>query len=86
VFDALGRPLRVHSINPHLSLAMGALAETLARLWPSRPEPPLTRYGAMVAAWSQTFDLTAARTRLQWTPRHSPEDAIIWALQEGAHA
>lgn len=86
VFDVLGRPLRVHSINPHLALALGALVETLAWLWPTRPEPPLTRYGAMVATWSQTFDLTAARTRLQWMPQHSPEEAIVWALKGVQHA
>ncbi len=86
VFHALGRPLLVRSIDPNLALALGALAETLAWLWPTRPEPPLTRYGAMVASWSQTFDLTAARTRLHWTPQHSPEEAIEWALQGVHHA
>lgn len=86
VFAALGRPLRVHSIDARLALALAALAETVAQLWPTRPEPPLTRYGAMVAAWSQTFDLTAAHTRLLWSPRHSPEAAIAWALQGIRHA
>lgn len=86
VFQAMGRPLSVRSVPPALAFALGALAEGLALLLPSRPEPPLTRYGAMVASWSQTFDLTAARTDLQWSPRHSPEEAIDWALQGDRHA
>ena len=81
VFHSLGRPLRVRSIRPDLALALATVAETLARCWPTRPEPALTRYGAMVASGSQTFDLTAARTRLQWTPQHSPQEAIEWALE-----
>jgi hypothetical protein len=40
----------------------------------------------MVAAWSQTFDLRAARTLLQWTPRYSPQEAVTWALSGLQHA
>jgi len=86
VFGALGRPLRVRSVDARIALAVAALAEKAAALWPGCPEPPLTRYGAMVAGWSQTFDLTAARTRLGWTPQHAPEAAIAWAMAGKQHA
>lgn len=86
VFGALGRPLRLRSIDARFALVLATVAERVAALWPGRPEPPLTRYGAMVAGWSQTFDLTAARTRLGWTPQHAPEEAIEWAMTGMRHA
>ena len=59
--------------------------ESIARALPHHPEPPLTRYSAMVLGYSQTFDLTAARTQLRWAPRYSPEDALAWAIREREH-
>jgi hypothetical protein len=82
----MGRPVRIRSIDARLALLLSAGVERVAALWPGRPEPPLTRYSAMVAAWSQTFDLRAARTLLQWTPRYSPQEAVTWALSGLQHA
>lgn len=80
VFEALGQPVRLHSIDRRLALLLATFAERLALLRPGSPEPRLTRYGVMVTGWSQTFDLGAARAALGWTPRHAPADAIAWAL------
>jgi nucleoside-diphosphate-sugar epimerase len=85
-FAAMGRPVRIRSIDARLALLLSAGVERVAALWPGRPEPPLTRYSTMVAGWSQTFDLRAARTLLQWTPRYSPQEAVTWALSGLQHA
>lgn len=86
VFALLGREVRIRSVPGRIALVLSTLAERIASALPGRPEPPLTRYGAMVAGWSQTFDLEAARTRLGWAPRHAPEDALAWALAGMQHA
>ena len=63
-----------------MPLALGAarLAELTAAA--RRKEPALTRYAVLTLAYSQTFDLTRARTLLDWRPRYSPEQAIADAL------
>lgn len=40
-----------------------------ASLHPDKPEPRVTAYGAGLFAFTQTLDLTSARTHLRWTPR-----------------
>ncbi|WP_332676502.1 NAD-dependent epimerase/dehydratase family protein [Brevundimonas sp.] len=62
-----------------MSLMRGAARafETIYGAWPGRPEPPLTSYTLATLAYSQTFDLTFARTRLGYEPRH---DAVETAL------
>ena len=54
-----------------VSLALGAarVSETICRLLPNRPEPPVTAYGIGIFAFSQTLDLSAARDTLGWSPR-----------------
>lgn len=86
VFRTLGQPLRIRSISASVALRLATFAEAVARALPGRPEPPLTRYSAMVASWSQTFDLAAARTGLQWQPTHSAQGALAWALAARRHA
>lgn len=86
VFRALGQPLRIRSISASAALRLAMIAETVARVLPGRPEPPLTRYSAMIASWSQTFDLAGARSGLGWRPIHSPQSALTWALAARRHA
>ena len=52
------------------------LAEIICARLPSRPEPPATAYTLSTLAFSQTFDLRAARKDLGWQPRFSPAEAI----------
>ena len=80
IFAALGLNPRLASLPAAPAMAAAWLAERAAALLPGRPEPPLTRYSVMALAFSQTFDLTAARDRLGWRPRFSPEEAIAFAL------
>lgn len=86
VFARLGRRVRIIDVPAGLMVAAAGLAEGVARLSPGRSEPILTPYGAMVLGWSQTFDMTAAREALQWTPRRRPAEAVAWALAETIRA
>lgn len=80
IFAALGTAPRMVSLPAGPAMAAARLAEAVAALLPGRPEPPATRYSIMALAFSQTFDLSAARARLGWAPRFSPEEAIAFAL------
>ncbi|KAF1053427.1 MAG: 2-alkyl-3-oxoalkanoate reductase [Stenotrophomonas maltophilia] len=86
VFQRLGRPVRTLGLPAPLVLGLATLLETQARLRPNAPEPLLTRYGAMVLGWSQTFDLSAARQQLGWQPTFNVQQSLDWALEHHAHA
>lgn len=85
-FARLGRKVRLVPLPARGVLALAQLAEQAARLRAGRPEPAITAYSAMALGWSQTFDLSAARAQLGWQPRHSPLQAIDWALEARGHA
>ncbi len=86
VFKKLDRHVRLVPLNARLVMMAGSVMEGIARILPGQPEPPLTRYSAMALGWSQTFDLKAVRTALDWQPQYSPEQAIDWALEAQPHA
>ena len=68
--EASGRRVRFVRL-PYLPMRLAAAGlEVVARVWPGRPEPPLTVYSLCTLAFSQTFDLSRARTELGFTPRH----------------
>jgi nucleoside-diphosphate-sugar epimerase len=70
-----GLPLRTRRLPwPVVDLVARGL-ELAARLGDGR-EPPLTRYGAGVLAFSQTLDVTALRGELGWQPTVSIDDGI----------
>lgn len=81
VFQKLGKPVRVMPLPAGLVLGLAGLAEFAARMRPGDAEPRLTRYAAKALGWSQTFDLTRARTVLDWQPRYAPCEAVDWALE-----
>lgn len=64
-----------------LALAAAGTLEALARLGGSGREPPVTRYSLGLFAFSQTLDLTAARTRLCWQPELDLRDSLDRALR-----
>lgn len=74
----LGLTLRIVPAPWPLLNGIATLAQGVASLLPGRPEPPLTPYGVATLAFSQTFDLTAARRDLGYAPRH---DARATALE-----
>jgi len=76
VFAAFGmRPRYVRLPYTPLARLLG-LVEGICARWPGRPEPPATVYTISALAFSQTFDLRAAREALGWQPRCSLEAAI----------
>lgn len=75
----LGRSPRIVAPPRRVALAGAGVLEAIGRV--TGREPLITRYGVMTLGWSQSFDLTAARKRLGWTPRFSPEEAIDHALK-----
>lgn len=73
---ALKKPIALKPVPVQLALAMARVSEIVCGLLPKRPEPRLTTYGVATLAYSQTFDLTRARTVLGFEPSH---DAVATA-------
>jgi 2-alkyl-3-oxoalkanoate reductase len=86
VFGKLDRQVRLIPLPARLVLGLAGLAEIAARLRPGQPEPGLTRYSAKALGWSQTFDLTRAKTILGWQPCYTPHQAVDWALEQRGDA
>lgn len=71
-----GISVRWRTMPSALVLAAARLMEAAAHLKPGKPEPPVTAYGAGLFAFTQTLDLTAARTHLHWAPEICFEDGL----------
>jgi nucleoside-diphosphate-sugar epimerase len=56
-------------------LAAG-LMETVALRLPSRPEPPVTRYGLGLFAYAQSLDLSKTKRVLGWAPKIAFEQGL----------
>ncbi len=80
IFTELDLAVTLRRMPVRAAFAAAYVAEAIAALLPGRPEPPVTRYSVMTFAFSQTFDLSLARSLLSWHPCHSPEEAIRDAL------
>jgi nucleoside-diphosphate-sugar epimerase len=80
IFRTLGKPVAFIHLNAGLAAALADVMERAAHLLPGSPEPPATRFSIMALTHSLTLDISEARDHLDWTPRVSPEDAIISAL------
>lgn len=75
--DAVEIPVRFLPLSLSLASTVAHGAEWICSNLPGRPEPPVTPYSLAVLAFSQTFDLSKARERLGYVPRH---DAFVTAL------
>lgn len=64
-----GISVRWRKIPAAVVFGAARVLEIAASLHPEKPEPRVTAYGAGLFAFTQTLDLTAARTHLRWTPR-----------------
>jgi len=71
-----GVSVRWRTMPAALVFAAARMMEAAAHLRPEKPEPRVTAYGAGLFAFTQTLDLSAARTHLNWTPRLSFEDGL----------
>lgn len=76
LFDALARDVRLVPIPRRVALALATVAEAAANLRPGRPEPRLTRYGIGVIGYSQTLDITRARTEMGYVPAVSVAEGL----------
>ncbi len=76
LFDALHMRVRPLHFPRGLALALGSVAESVARLRPGQPEPRLSRYGIGVLGYSQTLDITRAKCVLGYQPRVSVREGI----------
>lgn len=85
-FARLERPCRVIAIPGSVALLAADVLEGVGRRRRDGAEPRLTRYSAMVMGWSQTFDLSAARSALSWEAQYTPFDAVDWALEGTSNA
>lgn len=58
------------------ALAAARSIELACRALPRTPEPPITAYGIGLLAFSQTLDLTAAKSALGWAPQISFDQGL----------
>lgn len=79
VLRRLGLPDRLRAIPLSLALSAAALMEARAALTGS--EPLLTRYSALILARTQTYDISAARRDLGYTPQVMLADGIARTLE-----
>jgi nucleoside-diphosphate-sugar epimerase len=82
--DALERPLTLAPVSVSVAMAAASVMQTVCKLLPGYPEPPLTPYSVAALAWSQTFDLTQAREALGYEPRHDPMETAEAMSRAGA--
>lgn len=76
LFGQLGRTPRYRSLPTRPLYAVAGVLETLCALLPTRPEPPLTRYTLSTIAFSQTLDISKARTLLGYRPRVTLDESL----------
>nr|WP_314434630.1 NAD-dependent epimerase/dehydratase family protein [uncultured Brevundimonas sp.] len=85
ILDLAERLCEVLQVKPQLvpvpiapMRVLALMSEMLCGAWPGRPEPKITPYALATLAYSQTFDLSYARTALGYSPAH---DAVASALE-----
>lgn len=67
---------RFRSLPLPIARIAAAVLERVCALLPSRPEPPLTRYTLSTIAYSQTLDISRARSELGYEPEISLNEAL----------
>ncbi len=60
----LGVPVPTRRMPVGLALTLAGMSEQVSARLLSYREPPITRFGVAMFAWSKTFDITRARTAL----------------------
>ncbi|WP_102192223.1 NAD-dependent epimerase/dehydratase family protein [Microbacterium aurantiacum] len=72
----LGETPRMRPMNRRAAWLLATTLEGVCRAIPGQPEPPLTRYTLSTIAFSQTLDLTRAKTELGYRPEVALDDAL----------
>lgn len=86
IFDRLGIARPTKRVPLPLAFAAAALTEGVYRLFGLAGEPPLTRFGVGVFAWSKTFDVTKALRDLgppKVAIRDGVEAFVAWQREQG---
>ena len=76
LFTMLGRTPRYRRLRTKPLYAVAGLLETIYARLPGCPEPPLTRYTLSTIAYTQTLDITKARTQLGYAPQVSLDESL----------
>jgi nucleoside-diphosphate-sugar epimerase len=76
VANALDLPFPQKHIPYRTADAIAGILESIYRMLPNQPEPPLTRYSVSVLANSATLDISAAQRGLGYRPRISLEEGF----------
>ncbi|MDN3443869.1 NAD-dependent epimerase/dehydratase family protein [Microbacterium sp. APC 3901] len=76
LLERMGETPRFRRMNRRVAWVLASSMERLCLALPSRPEPPLTRYTLSTIAFSQTLDITRAKTELGYRPEVSLDDAL----------
>ena len=84
IADTRGYRRPTRKISMAKAMRVGAILEAVWRLLPLGGEPPLTRYKASVLGYSQTYDISAARTDLGYDPRVPWQEGVRECLAEAA--
>lgn len=64
-----GVTIRWRKMPAGIVFTAARLMEAAAHIHPRRPEPRVTAYGAGLFAYTQTLDISSARTHLGWQPK-----------------
>lgn len=84
IFARSGHKVRYRSVPIGVAHLAAGLAERIASIRPGRPEPRLTRYAVTTLGYSQTMDLTRAKSLLDWQPRYSVGAMVLHVFAEKA--
>jgi nucleoside-diphosphate-sugar epimerase len=76
LFTKLDEPCHLRPISRRTANGMATLLESIANTLLWGREPILTRYTVGLLAYSQTLDITAAKTELGYQPRVSIDDGL----------
>ncbi|WP_217184065.1 NAD(P)-dependent oxidoreductase [Streptomyces sp. AC495_CC817] len=76
LLDLLGETPRLRPLKRRPAWIAASVLEAVFSVLPGRPEPPLTRYTLSTIAYSQTLDISRARTELGYRPEVSLDDAL----------
>lgn len=76
LLERMGETPRFRPMNRRTAWALATTLEWACSVLPWQPEPPLTRYTLSTIAYSQTLDITRAKTELGYRPEVSLDDAL----------
>ncbi len=80
--NSMDRKVRFLPIEYKKALGLIGFIEWICSILPNRPEPPITKYSLTVLSFSQTFDLSKAKTILGYEPQYDAFETAIKIAKE----